>query len=223
MAELQGLVDSLDGAYASLSTLDGAFALMVGDREDFDPTRIYGYRQQSDYAPRTLAVAAEFVEEHRKQVRRYIDGGNSPYDDSQRYSRLLGEEGRLIVHSFRMNSPVLWEFIGSQNPLEALRNALNDRHSRRQDREYREAAEAERLAQQNERLRLENLEIAERIAYRRIEALKSAGVSKKEIQAVTRRVLGRNIERLQTIGDTLHLDASEPIEQIHSNDPRFPR
>jgi hypothetical protein len=223
ISELQALVDSLDSTYASISTLDVAIDMMLGQRDDFDPKLVYGSSRWPDYDPRTLTDATEFVAEHRKQVRRYIDGSRSASNNRNEDYSILREEGRLMVHSFRMNSPGFWEFIGSLNPLEVIRSALNDRHTRRQDRAYREAAEAERLAMQNERARLENLELADRIAYRRIEALAAAGVSKKEVRYLTRRLVEKNLDHLESISDILDIDASQPVEEIRSPDPRFPR
>jgi hypothetical protein len=53
---------------------------------------------------------------------------------------------RLLLAAARLESPGFWEFLGSLNPLEVLRQYLSDRHERRKDREYREAAEARRLS-----------------------------------------------------------------------------
>jgi hypothetical protein len=68
---------------------------------------------------------------------------------------------RLVLAGVRLNSPGFWDFLGALNPLEVVRKYLNDRHERRQDRDYRESAEMRRLALEN--LKLENEIIAERI------------------------------------------------------------
>lgn len=51
-------------------------------------------------------------------------------------------EHRLVVKRVRIESPGLWEFAASLNPLQQIREYLNDRHQRRQDREFREACGA---------------------------------------------------------------------------------
>jgi hypothetical protein len=61
----------------------------------------------------------------------------------------------LIVSRVVLTSPGFWEFVGSLNPLEVLRQYLNDRHERRKDDEYRSASEADRLAIGNASRRLD--------------------------------------------------------------------
>ncbi|AXV74049.1 hypothetical protein CJO75_12655 [Ralstonia solanacearum] len=68
---------------------------------------------------------------------------------------------RLVLSGVRLNSPGFWHFLGALNPLEVIRNYLNDRHERRKDRDYRESAEHRRL--QLENLKRENEVIADRI------------------------------------------------------------
>ena len=60
---------------------------------------------------------------------------------------------RLVLAAVRLNSPGFWEFLGALNPLEVIRKYLNDRHERRQDRNYRESAEKRRLALENLKMR----------------------------------------------------------------------
>jgi hypothetical protein len=68
---------------------------------------------------------------------------------------------QLVLSAVQLSSPGSWDFLGTLNPLEVLRQYLNDRHQRRRDREYRESAEARRLELEN--LSLENKVISERI------------------------------------------------------------
>jgi hypothetical protein len=67
----------------------------------------------------------------------------------------------LILRGVRLESPGFWDFVGKLNPLEVIRQYLNDRHERRKDRSYREAAEARKLDLENQLL--ENKVIRERI------------------------------------------------------------
>jgi hypothetical protein len=57
---------------------------------------------------------------------------------------------RLVLEHVRIESPGFWEVVASLNPLQQIREYLNDRHRRRQDRDFREAAERERLLLENE-------------------------------------------------------------------------
>jgi len=56
----------------------------------------------------------------------------------------------LEIASFSIHSPGFWEVLGGLNPLQQIREYLNDRHKRRQDREFREAAEKKKLEIENE-------------------------------------------------------------------------
>ncbi len=60
---------------------------------------------------------------------------------------------RLSLERVRIESPGFWEFLASLNPLQQIREYLNDRHRRRQDRDFREASEKERLDLDNELIR----------------------------------------------------------------------
>jgi hypothetical protein len=76
-------------------------------------------------------------------------------------SSLVGLEDRLFLQSCEVGSPGFLEFLGSLNPLEAIRKYLGDRHERQKDREYRNKAEARHLHLQN--LLLENKVFADRL------------------------------------------------------------
>lgn len=64
----------------------------------------------------------------------------------------------LIVREVHLSSPGFWSFLGALNPLEALRNFLNDRHERQKDRKYRELAEASKLELENRLLEVSYLD-----------------------------------------------------------------
>jgi hypothetical protein len=70
-------------------------------------------------------------------------------------SILVLPEERLILEKAEFASPGFVEVLGSLNPLEVIRNYLQDRHRRRQDREYREEAERRRLNLENAILEIE--------------------------------------------------------------------
>lgn len=76
-------------------------------------------------------------------------------------SSLVPRSDQLVLVAVQLSSPGSWYFLGKLNSLEVIRQYLNDRHTRRQDREYRESAEKGRLVLEN--LKLENEVISERI------------------------------------------------------------
>ena len=71
---------------------------------------------------------------------------------------LILPEDKLLLSSIVIQSPGIWEFLGSLNPLEVMRNYLNDRHERKKDVNYRESLERERLILENERLRTQTIQ-----------------------------------------------------------------
>jgi hypothetical protein len=87
----------------------------------------------------------------------HITRGGPPY--SVRLNTPPSEQ--LVLERVQLNSPGFWEFLGALNPLEVIRQYLNDRHERRKDRDYRESAEERRLILEN--LKLENEVMSERI------------------------------------------------------------
>lgn len=84
---------------------------------------------------------------------------------------------QLILSSVRLNSPGIWEFLGTLNPLEVIRKYLNDRHERRKDREYRESAEQRRLA-------LDNLSLETRVISERVRLAKELGATERDLASL---------------------------------------
>jgi hypothetical protein len=91
-------------------------------------------------------------------------------------------EYKLEVKRIQIESPGFWEFLGALNPLQQIREYLNDRHKRRQDREYREQAERERLLLENELIRRQIWEKENSVLRERISVLREIGFSDDEIR-----------------------------------------
>jgi hypothetical protein len=68
----------------------------------------------------------------------------------------------LVLASVQLESPGFWEFLGALNPLQQIREYLNDRHERKKDKAYRNAAEKRRLDAEAEAAELKN--VREKIA-----------------------------------------------------------
>lgn len=113
---------------------------------------------------------------------------------------------RLLLDRVHIASPGFWEFVASANPLQQLREYLNDRHKRRQDHNYREQAERERLNLENELLR-------NQILRSRVELLRDVGVSDEELQQSLWSAVGVPLARLGTHQDSGLIEgAEEPSE-----------
>jgi hypothetical protein len=67
------------------------------------------------------------------------------------------ESEALVLAQVRLESPGFWAVLGGLNPLETIRNYLNDRHERNKDRDYRNPLERQKLEAELEAARLENL------------------------------------------------------------------
>lgn len=115
---------------------------------------------------------------------------------------LILPEDQLVLERVRIESPGVWEFLGSLNPLQQIREYLNDRHRRRQDREYREQSEREKLMLENELLRWQTLERENSIWRERVALLKDIGLSNDEIQSLVWANMGLPLAQLGRHQDT---------------------
>jgi hypothetical protein len=104
-------------------------------------------------------------------------------------SEFVLPEDRLKIGKIQIASPGFWEFLGSLDPLQQIREYLNDRHRRRQDLAYREKSEAERLALENKLIEQQIIEKKNANLRAYLEMMKEAGFSDHDI----RRVIFENI------------------------------
>jgi hypothetical protein len=81
----------------------------------------------------------------------------------------------LILARANFNSPGFWEVLGSFNPLQQIREFLNDRHLRKKDADYKNELEKRKL-------QLENAEIETDILGKQINLLEKIGYSKAQIR-----------------------------------------
>jgi hypothetical protein len=125
-------------------------------------------------------------------------------------SSLIPANEKLIFRSAVFQSPGFWEFLGSLNPLEVIREYLNDRHERRKDREYREEAEKRKLFLENELL-------LNRIAGERVEILKSLDIPPIEISLVMQGLLLHPLGNLNEYQDRELIAVADlrPITEVN--------
>jgi hypothetical protein len=84
--------------------------------------------------------------------------------------------------------------MGSLNPLEVLRQYLNDRHRRRQDRDYREAHEQQRLG-------LENLLLENQVLRERMEMVRELGLPDHHLTPLLNRLVYEPFQRVDVVED----------------------
>ena len=85
------------------------------------------------------------------------------------------EDDRLKITEVEFHSPGFWEFLGKLNPLEVLRQYLNDRHERGKDKEYRNSNEALKMDIERRILELDYIQKV-------IETAKMSGHSDEDIR-----------------------------------------
>ena len=129
---------------------------------------------------------------------------------SQQTSTLeIPPSDRLVLDRVRIESPGLWEFLGSLNPLQQLREYLNDRHKHRQDREFREAAEKEKLMLENELIRRQIYEKENSILRERIAIFRELGYSNDDLDRFIWGTVGGPLSRLGKHQDTKLIGGSD--------------
>lgn len=101
----------------------------------------------------------------------------------------IKEEDKLILNKIRIQSPGLWEFIGSINPIQQIREFLKDHHERKKDRLYRMRQEKERNDLELEKLRLS-------VISDKIEMLESIGYPKEDIKNIVESLVLKPLEKL---------------------------
>jgi hypothetical protein len=116
-------------------------------------------------------------------------------------SFVFGDE-LLLVGRVELGSPGFWEFLGSLNPLEVIRQYLNDRHRRRQDRQYREREEERQLGLENDLREIE-------VVSERLRVAREYGVSEEELAPLLEGLLGRPLGSLGALQDRGVIDGSE--------------
>jgi len=95
-----------------------------------------------------------FISEEKERFERVREAGRGKWTPIKKMKItdpkiLVRLDHQLRVNKIHVESPGFWEFAGSLNPLEVIRNYLNDRHERKKDIDYRNLAERKRLDFEN--------------------------------------------------------------------------
>ena len=120
-------------------------------------------------------------------------------------SSVVLPENRLRLHAVSVQSPGFWEFLGALNPLETIRKYLTDRHEQKKDRDYRNAAEAERLRLELEKLKTE-------VVRDRIEILRGLNIPEDRIVATLNLHVVEPLSRIDEDQDSALIEGAEIIE-----------
>lgn len=147
--------------------------------------------------------------------RRYLGATGLWYPDWDRPgladSFVFGDE-LLLVGRVELRSPGFWEFVGALNPLEAIRKYLDDRHRRRQDREYREREDERELGLEND-LR----EIG--VVRERLNLAREFGVPEEDLAPLVQSLIAKPLGALGALQDRGVIDGSAAkIRRLPSGD-----
>jgi hypothetical protein len=122
------------------------------------------------------------------------------------FEKVLLPSDTLKINKVNIQSPGFWEFLGALNPLQQIREYLNDRHERNKDKKYRSRQEEE----------LGGLSIMEKknnIVSQRIEILKGLGYSETEIRQLVSSLIIEPLNKLDQHQDRGLIEGQDGTEQ----------
>jgi len=172
---------------------------------------VYRYRDfltAIDFAYNYLFVGTEALED---LARGQNNLASMFADEKKKLARLVPVRNRLILDAAEFHSPGIFSLKGSGEIVEQIRLYLQDRHTRRQDREIREPADRRRLELENQ--------IKETDLIRaRIAAARDAGASEDDLQMIRHRMFGLPLRGLDAYQDH-NVIASASIEDAEVDSP----
>jgi hypothetical protein len=171
---------------------------------DAEHTAIFFARIVEAYKSLLVLDKIMLAAEHKK-IRRLKVNPVTPFIEA--------EEDRLRLVAVEFHSPGFWEFLGKLNPLEVLRQYLNDRHQREKDEKYRNAAEKRKLQLENERGSIDNSVLKLKFVREFIDTCRHAGVSEAEIQALVKEHALAPLIRLDAVAAQGLITYAESPEQ----------
>jgi hypothetical protein len=128
---------------------------------------------------------------------------------AQQVASAILPRDRLVLNAAEMKSPGYWDFLGKLNPLEVTRQYLQDRHERRKDREYREAAEKRRLD-------LENTLLENKVIKERIEIAKNLGATEEDLAPLLNELVIKPVRELDRYQDRGAIETGEIVKGLPS-------
>lgn len=123
------------------------------------------------------------------------------------FDEIILPHNRLQLTRVNVQSPGFWEFLGSLNPLQQLREYLKDRHERQKDTNYRNR-------QEEEKGDLDNILKKEGIINQRIDMLHKLGYNETEIRQF---VFPMIVQPLNLVGRQQDNGLIETPEEIANN------
>jgi len=181
IAEITDFLKTLDQVYNSFFFID-----------NIDVERV-----RSVKAKRNLYNSEEINESARKNLK---------YSFYREIGKLISAarprgNDKIEIHKIKILSPGFWEFFGALNPLQQIRQFLNDRHERKKDNNYRNSQEK----------RMGEIEIfikENELIQARIMLLKEAGVNEEEIKPLIAKYISIPLGKLGSHQDSGLIDSA---------------
>lgn len=117
-------------------------------------------------------------------------------------NNFVGVTDKLMLSKVNIQSPGFWEFLGTANPLNQIREYLKDRHERNKDKEYRSA-------QEKRKGELDIMEKEDGILNGRIDMLKKLGFSDIEIRQMVVKMVVQPLHLLDKYQDNGQIEGPE--------------
>jgi hypothetical protein len=111
-----------------------------------------------------------------------------------RFALWVPKQDRLILKSVELHSPGSWEFLGKLNPLETIRQYLQDRHERRKDKQYKESAEKRGME-------LDNMLKENQVLSGQIDNARKLGATEKDLRPMLERFIRKPLQELDKFED----------------------
>ncbi|WP_157579171.1 hypothetical protein [Spirosoma montaniterrae] len=131
---------------------------------------------------------------------------NFKLDNSNEF---LLPEHRMVISKINIQSPGFWEVLGTLNPLQQIREYLNDRHSRGKDLRWREQSEKEKAMLENELIQRQIFEADNRTMKERISIFRDLGFSDQEIRQIIWTNVGKPLMELGKHQDNGLIEGTE--------------
>lgn len=164
---------------------------------------VYEYLNALEYAYNCAYVLESITQQAEEIARQY---GEPPIPlrnllwvswwppNPEKVAGLVPREDRIKLIGVELHSPGFWDFMGKLNPLEVIRQYLNDRHERRKDRDYRETAEARKLELENRRSEIQ-------ILRETIQLLRDMGATPQDIALLKDGLIYNSLQGLNSTQD----------------------
>jgi len=211
--EIRKMLKDFDNAYNSIYAFNFLVDSLQTDKERqrrYRKDEFYDLRKtwRDLYKQRDFPYDPIFFEIFWDRYLRRFDGNRINLIELQKnlkIDKIVLPSESLVINRVNIQSPGFWEFLGSLNPLQQIREYLKDRHERNKDRKFKSRQEEE----------LGELSIMEKknnIVSQRIEILKGLGYSEAEIRQLVNSMIVEPLNKLGNHQDKGLIEGEEKDE-----------